>query len=116
VIAAYGNPRTETVVTVWIVSVDDTPPTPVTSNEVLIDYAFTWSPDGRWLAVAGPADSEDSYKTGTVLHLFDVQTGIRYTPADGFACTPEPPIWTSGNSVACADAVNDGFFEIRINY
>jgi hypothetical protein len=118
-IAASAHPRTETQVSVWIVSVDDASRTLVTSNDDLLDYDFTWSPSGRWLAVVGPSDSAktpESDVAKATLHLFDVTTGTRYTPASSFVCLVEPPIWTSENSVACPDAVSDEYFEIQIGF
>jgi hypothetical protein len=114
-LVAYGHPRTEGRVGVWIIPMDLSPPTVVTFNELLVDYEFAWSPSGRWLAIVGPPDSADYETNSGFLLLHDTQTGSQYSPADSIQSSLyDPPIWTADSSVACVDIFRGGYFEVLI--
>jgi hypothetical protein len=115
-LVAYGHPRTEGHVSVWIIPVDLSPPTEVTFNEVVLDYEFAWSPTGRWLAIVCPADSDLPDPNTGFLLLHDTHTDNQYSPADSIVSSLyDHPIWTSDSSVACVDVVRGGYFEVLIN-
>jgi Tol biopolymer transport system component len=85
----------------YVVSIPDGKATVVDSLDVLMDYDFSWSPDGHWLAFTRPTalDSSGEYPLAADLWIADVETGNSWPLLEGQNWVESNPLWISPRSI-----------------
>jgi Tol biopolymer transport system component len=85
----------------YVVSIPDEKVTVLDSLDVLVDYDFSWSPDGRWLAFTRPTalDEMGQYPIAADLWIAEMDTGKSWPLLEGQDWVESNPLWISARSI-----------------
>jgi len=102
----YATPRCM----LYTVAVPDGKVTILDSLEVLVDYDFSWSPDGRWLAFTRPTalDEMGEYPVAADLWIADTETGKTWPLIEGPEWVESNPLWITARSIQVNRSAREG--------
>jgi len=94
----------------YTVAVPDGKVTILDSLEVLVDYDFSWSPDGRWLAFTRPTalDEMGEYPVAADLWIADTETGKTWPLIEGPEWVESNPLWITARSIQVNRSAREG--------
>lgn len=102
----YATPRCM----LYAVSVPEGRVSIVDSLDVLVDYDFSWSPDGRWLAFTRPTalDEMGQYPIAADLWIADMKTGKSWPLLEGPDWVETNPLWITDHSIQVSRSARTG--------